>query len=184
MPPTNPNTRPPPDHHFLHYCDHLQRTLAEQVGYLHRSALEKYHDRNQILPAWQNDELCGYLLFNDTPGQRLARRRPTTCTIYQAAIQYDAQRTKHGTILVNQVIARARRTGLYFLDCWVTNTIPANDFWKALGFDLIDTRPGGRKRKRTLNHYRLRLPANPSTPFPSIPTPTSVTRPSTSIEHR
>lgn len=154
---------------FLKYCEDLERKLAEQVGYLHRSALEKYHARKQIFPAYENDDLCGYLLFNDTPGRRLAKRRPTTCTIYQAAIQYDAQRIHHGTNLVDQVITRARRSGLYFLDCWVTSTIPANDFWKAIGFDLLGSRPGGRKRKRTLNHYRLRLPANPQTPRIDIP---------------
>jgi ribosomal protein S18 acetylase RimI-like enzyme len=148
---------------LLSYYDDLQRKLAEYVGYLHKPVLQKYQQRHQIIPAFENDELCGYVLFNDTPGTKLKNAMPATLRIYQAAIQYDAQRIKHGTALVDQVLARARRRGFYFVDAFVTDTIPANDFWKAIGFHLIGTRKGGKKRKRTLNHYRMRIPANPPT---------------------
>ena len=158
---STPNQLPPRYDNLIPFCDGLQKKLREQVGHLHIEALQKYHGRGQIIPAWENDELCGYLLFNDTPATKLKRDIPTCVRIYQAAIQYDAQRIQHGTLLVNQLIARARRRGFYRLDCFVTTTIPANEFWQSLGFDLVGTRPGGKKRKRTLNHYRLRLPARP-----------------------
>lgn len=154
---------------LLRYYDDLQRKLAEYVGYLHVPVLEKYQRRGQILPAFENDELCGYVLFNDTPAKKLRKDMPACARIYQAAIQYDAQRIKHGTLLVNQVIHRARQKGFYLLDCFVTDTIPANDFWTALGFHLIGTRPGGKRRKRTLNHYRLRLPTTPQAQSITVP---------------
>lgn len=195
-----------PHETLIRYYDDLQRKLAEYVGYLHLPVLEKYQRRGQIIPAFENDELCGYVLFNDTPAKKLRQDMPTCARIYQAAIQYDAQRIKHGTALVNHVIHRARRSGFYLLDCFVTDTIPANDFWTALGFHLIGTRPGGKRRNRTLNHYRLRLPTTPQAQSITLPRitlpspehhldsthatdtpqerPTSVIRPSTSVELR
>ena len=181
---STPNQLPLPHDNLITFCNGLQKKLREQVGHLHVEALEKYHSRGQIIPAGENDEFRGYLLFNDTPAAKLKRGIPTCVRIYHAAIQYDAQRIQHGTLLINQLIARARQRGFYRLDCFVTSTIPANEFWQSLGFDLVGTRPGGKKRKRTLNHYRLRLPARPNSQLPEIPRPTSVTPPSTSVELR
>ncbi len=159
---------------LIGYCDDLQRKLAKFVGYLHKPALEKYARRDQIFPAFDNDELCGYVLFNDTPAKKLRTNIPACARIYQAAIQYDAQRIRHGSAIVNQVAARARQRGFWFLDCFVTDTIPANEFWKTIGFDLVGSRKGGNKRNRILNHWRLRLPAQPKTPLITIP---PITRP-------
>jgi len=146
---------------LIKYCSNLEWANADLVGYLRKPALEKYANRGQIIPAFENDDLCGYVVFNDTPGPRLRKERPATCTIYQACIQYDARRILHGTELVLEVIRRAARQGLHNVDCHVTDTIPANDFWKALGFHLTGTRPGGRRRKRTLNHWELNPTTNP-----------------------
>lgn len=142
---------------LLRYCSQLEWKHAPEVGYLAKPALEKYALRGQLLPAYENGDLCGYILFNDTPGQRFRTTYPAIARIHQAVIQYDARRILHGTQLVQQAITRAARNGFRYIDCYVTDGIPANAFWAALGFQLVGTRPGGRKRKRTLNHWIRQL---------------------------
>lgn len=159
-------TLPPPisTEQLIRYCSHLEWLNADAVGYIPKPALEKYAARNQILLVWENDDPCGYVLFNDTPGTRLVNARPGTCRIYQACVQYDARRVLHGTEVVKRVILRASRAGLPNVDCYVTDTLPANEFWRALGFHLTDTRLGGSKRGRVLNHWQT-VPPPPVPPF-------------------
>lgn len=151
----------PTSHELLvRYCDHLQRKLREEVGYIHMPALTKYVHAGRVFPSYQNGDLCGYLLFNDFPttDPRTHSVLPGTTRIYQAAIQYDAQRRHHGLALVDRLIERASAARYHYIDCYVTDSIPANDFWTSIGFQLIGTRPGGKRRKRILNHYRMTLP--------------------------
>lgn len=136
---------------FLRYADALQRLLYDQIGFLPRVALAEYHARGQIRPALENGDPCGYLLWYDGRNGNRPRRDPWHLHIHQAAISYDVQRRQHGTALVKWLLRRASRNAFRTIGCWVASDIPANAFWRDLGFEHIATRIGGRRRNRLHN---------------------------------
>jgi len=148
----------------LRYLNALQKANRDAVGFFGTAALFKYVSRGQVWLQLENDEPCGYLLFNDTPGARIRRVRPGTATIYQVCIQTDARRLANATSLVEALATEARRHGFDWLDCCVTDTIAANDFWPSVGFAVVGRRRGGRSRGRVLNHYERELRHDPREP--------------------
>jgi len=162
---------------LIRYCSALEWANADYLGYIPKPALLKYAERNQIIPAFDNDELCGYILFNDNPGPKLRYKAPATLRIYQTCIQNDARRILHGTQLLQALLNRPTTQTFRYLDCFVNQNIPANDFWTTLGFTLIGSRPGGQKRHRTLNHYRYTIPADDHrTSHPTLVRTTTIER--------
>src|SRR5947209_1089728 len=87
----------------LPYVVHLQKRHSTAVGFLPRAALEEKIRLGRIWLATENDEPAGFLHHGS-----LARPE---VRIFQAAVQYDAQRRHHGMALVNDLLSRASASG-------------------------------------------------------------------------
>lgn len=130
----------------LRYIEHLARSNYEAIGFIPRPKLAEYAARGQILMAEENDESAGFLVFG---------AGWPTLRIYQACIQYDARRREHGASLVARLITEAQRRGCHLISLWCADDLPANEFWQALGFRKVGTRPGGKARGRLHNQWVL-----------------------------
>jgi len=124
----------------------LAKRFTDQLGFLTRDAVEHYAMRGGVLRARENEEPAGFLVFVSTKGDQ-----PRVAQIYQAAVQLDAQRRKHGLALVDQACQLSRSSGAHLMQCWCASDLEANEFWLAAGFTNCGDRPGGRRRRR--RHY-------------------------------
>jgi hypothetical protein len=136
---------------MLQYILSLARKHTDALGFIPRATVERYVEAGQALLARENEEPCGFLIF----GNGWPRLK-----IYQACIQYDAQRRQRGLQLVGQVIALASERGCDAVSLWCADDLPANDFWRAAGFQLLRSKPGGHRRGRQLNLWVYWLPTN------------------------
>lgn len=143
----------------LKFIDHLQKKFSFQVGFMPLVWLAGYLRNGPVLMAFENDQPAGYLL-----GKAGYNRSPQDAIIYQAAIDYDAQRSHIGTELTEHFIDllpdRITRISL-----WCAQDIDANLFWEALGFTALAYRQGSDstqrfhifwQRRRNLNDHHVR----------------------------
>ncbi len=161
----------------LAYVRHLLSLHRDELGFLSTLALHEYWQRGQILLQHENGQPCGYVLWYDGRNGNRPLRRPADLAIHHACIQYDARRITHGTELVRWIVQHARASGFSRINAWVADDIPANAFWKAIGFQHVATRLGGEKRKRVHNLWarstaKETVPA--VLPITGNPTPTFV----------
>ena len=126
------------------YVTALARRHYEQIGFLPEPRLRAYWQAGQLWLDQENDEPCGFLVWGN--GYPVLR-------VYQVCIQYDAQRRLHASRLVGRLIRKAESEGYDAISCWVADDIPANDFWRAMGFRQVGTRAGGAKRARVHNRW-------------------------------
>ena len=136
---------------MLTYILGLAKKHTDEIGFLPRPTVERYWASNQVLIESENAEPCGFLIF----GRGWPRLK-----IYQACIQYDAQRRAHGLALVGRVIALASERACDAVSLWCADDLPANEFWQAAGFQLLRSKPGGHRRGRNLNLWVYWLPQN------------------------
>lgn len=136
---------------MLDYILGLARKHTDEIGFLPKATVEHYVRAGQVLLETENNEPCGFLIF----GNGWPRLK-----IYQACIQYDAQRRAHGLALVGRVIALASERGCDAVSLWCADDLPANEFWRAAGFQMLRSKPGGRRRGRDLNLWVYWLPTN------------------------
>lgn len=118
----------------LKYIDALCARFSREVGFIPRIALENRINgsRNGYVGlALENGDPAGFL----HTGSLL---KPEA-RIFQAAIQYDAQRCHHGKALVNDFIDKATRSGVKLVTLRCLSDLDANAFWKAMGFVHVGT---------------------------------------------
>lgn len=128
----------------MQYVVALSRRHYEEIGFLPEPRLRSYHASGQLWIANENSDPCGFLVWGN--GWPVLR-------VYQVCIQYDAQRRFHGAQLIGRLINKAESEGYTSISCWVADDIPANEFWNAMGFVKMRTRPGGKKRARVHNGW-------------------------------
>lgn len=120
----------------LAYIDMLQARFSHEVGYLPTVALEKRIQTGSTWIAFQNGQPAAYV-----SGVTPYMRRSDLAIIYQAAVEYDAQRRLISTALVEAwcgaVCPNANQICL-----WCAQDINANLFWSSLGFHAIAWRVG------------------------------------------
>lgn len=119
----------------LSYVVSLQRRFTEQLGFVPRAAVIQRLKSHQVLIALENGEPAGFLL-GATAVSNALHIRP----IYQAAVQMDAQRRRHGLELLDQLSTAALSHGQSMLQCFCRQELEANDFWRAAGFVKIALR--------------------------------------------
>lgn len=129
----------------------LQRKHTDELGFLPTVALREYAERGQIIPARENDEPIGYVLYFDGRAGKPPAKHPTQVKLHQVCIQYDARGILHGTELVREVERRARENAFTTVTAWVASDLEANQFWSAIGYKLAGTRQGGKRRNRIHN---------------------------------
>ncbi len=132
----------------LKFIDHLQRKNAEELAFYPNQVFEREIQNFRILLARVNGEPAGYLYhgaFN-----------PVT-KIHQACIEYDLRGQLYGSELVRAFsdIAKAHKVFSITLRCG--SDIEANFFWGKMGFVCEAVVPGGIRRMRDINCWRLPL---------------------------
>lgn len=135
------------------YIEHLTNRFSRELGFIPRVAIE-----NRIAGvrggyvglATENDDPAGFLHTGS-----LARLE---CRIFQAAIQYDAQRRHLGQALVSNFLAEARASGVKLVTLRCLSDLDANAFWESMGFRRVCTEPvsGNKNRGLRLNVWALR----------------------------
>lgn len=136
----------------LNFVLHLARQFSNNVGFIPRSAIDEYLDRQAITIAFENGQPAGYLLGNP----RL-KWQPALRPISQAAIAYDAQRRRHGYALIAKLETEARAAGQAGLQAICRTDLEANLFWQAAGFVKICHLRPDTARKRDLIVWRKPL---------------------------
>lgn len=142
----------------LAFLDHLQSQNYAVLGFLSRTSLREYVDREQADFAFHNGEACGYLLWYEGRNGHRNVASGDALAIRQACIDYDVRLLDHGRDLVCGVVDRAWVLGYRRVTCWVGSDIPAVSFWEALGFVHDGTRFGRGRRHRTHFHFSLSIP--------------------------
>jgi hypothetical protein len=130
----------------LTYVVSLMRANRESVGGLPVPAVKERVERGTVLLAKINGDPVGYLLFDNRAG---------VIRIPQACIQYDARRRHYGVALVTALLEQYPNTDEVSLRC--AADLEANIFWRDMGFVCVGTRPGGKRRGRTINSWTLWL---------------------------
>jgi hypothetical protein len=143
----------------------LQDKHRRELGWLTPVAIGEYLSRGVVTVGRLNNDRAAYLL-GDAGGQR----RPDTCRIVQACVQYDARHRRLGKAVVE---AYLRRLPLWINHCtlWCASDLEANEFWQACGFRAVAVRAGSRRNGRThiLWHRQLAFGerVRPFTPPPA-----------------
>lgn len=134
------------------YERHLAKKFTDELGFLPTLALQWYADHGLVWRIRENGDPAGFLVarLDYSADTRLAG-------IIQAAIDFTAQRRRHGLALVEHAAAMATAAGKTVLQCWCAADLPANEFWRAAGFTATTTRDGGRSRNRKLILWRRPL---------------------------
>jgi len=132
----------------LSYIDSLQRKNAEELSFYPKAVFEREIPNFRILLARINNDPVGYL-YHGAFGSVLK--------IHQACIQYDARGYLYGAELIANLkrLADAANTASITLRCG--SDIAANGFWRAMGFYCQSVTPGGVRRRRDINEWRLDL---------------------------
>jgi len=110
----------------LPYIVHLQRIWSNQVGFLPKSALERYIDSKNTLLVKERGQHAGYLNWTVT--------RNGLLRFIQIAIDPPLLRTALGTRLVNFTEDSARRNKCSLIRFQCRTDLFANHLWQALGF--------------------------------------------------
>lgn len=130
----------------------LQKDFAAEVGFIPDQAREWYLAAGCINIALQNGAPAGYLLGREKLRWNIAIR-----PIFQAAIDFDAQRRHLGLSLVAQRETEAREAGQMALQACCRDGIDANTFWEIAGFTKICQLDPKASRKRLINVWRKPL---------------------------
>lgn len=130
------------------YIDHLQRKNAESLSFYPKVVFEREIPLSRVLLAKYNNTPAGYL-YHGAFGQVLK--------IHQACIQYDLRGQLYGAALVRHLRGLAAALGSQSITLRCGSDIAANGFWKAMGFVCEGVTPGGVRRMRDINNWRLLL---------------------------
>lgn len=134
---------------LLTYCIDLMARDSNALGFVPRGRFAERIEHGQVLPAWDNGQLAGYILIG---------RPRDWLHIHQTAIQQDARRLQHGQALVDRAMAVARGAGCQGIGLRCAVDLPSNAFWMSLGFSLVSTIRGNNKTGRMINVYQLAFP--------------------------
>jgi len=110
----------------LSFLVSLQRTWANNVGFLPKAALLRYVNLNQCLVVFKNGQHAGYVNW--------CARKDGLLTIPQVAIEPTLLRTTLGTKIVRTLKRAAKRGNCSHLRLRSRSDLPCNKFWPEHGF--------------------------------------------------
>ena len=141
---------PPDAVQFVKFLDHLQDENRHALGFLPFEALRQAIELERVFLCYENDEPAGYVIHG--PAKKHGK-------IYQVCVAEDARRIEHGTALIEAVRAVMNHARAHTLTLHCADDLPANDFWKTLGFAHIGRRCKRKDGSRWQNRYQVELPA-------------------------
>ena len=139
------------------YAVAQQKRHSDELGFLPRQSIEQYAARGQLIISHENEDPASYAIYFTGRNGNRPRVDPYTLRIHQICTQYDARRITHATRLINRIMDVGYAQQFHSIRAWVADDIPANDFWKAVGFTIVGTRKGGRRRNRRHNLWTFDL---------------------------
>ena len=169
--PKNPISIRPAVAGDLAFVDFLQGKHSRMVGWMHRKALERKIELNEIIIAEQNRQTVGYCMGTDR-----YFKREDVGIIYQLNIVPWAQRGLVGASLLKAQFEKSAY-GCKLYCCWCAQDIEANRFWEAMGFVALAYRAGSEKKSRVHIFWQRRIRAGDETTpywFPSQTTGGSI----------
>lgn len=129
----------------------LMRENYDAVGFLPYEAVQEYMDLGRyILQTDESGIKVGYLLHGKPmPGGIL--------TVAQHCIETDKRLHGHGQEAFKTLLDRARAANCRAIKVRCASDLPSNEFWRAMGLEVVNVRQGGRKRQRDINVMLLDL---------------------------
>jgi len=121
------------------------------LGFLPRGAFEDASRRNRMSWLVSNDQLAAYAVFG--PSGASGR-------IYQIWVEPGVREIEYGRKLVDHIETRVAGWSKIALALWCATDLPANLFWRALGFIPTAQREGGNRGRRL--HLEWTRPINRS----------------------
>jgi GNAT superfamily N-acetyltransferase len=129
---------------LLRYVAALQARNSNELGFLPRAVFEEQAARGQLFLGLLNGEPCGYILAGS--GFQGVMR------CHQVCVEFDVRRRLYGAMLVSAVEEYGESLGCSQIVLRCGSDLPANEFWKSLGYHLADTEKAGAARR-----YRRRI---------------------------
>jgi GNAT superfamily N-acetyltransferase len=128
------------------FIDDLQRKNAEELSFYPSCVFEREVENGRIILARVNGEPAGYIYHGAFS---------PVCKIHQACIHYDLRGQLYGSALVRFFRSLCEAAGVMSITLRCGSDIAANGFWAAMGFDCQSVTPGGVRRMRDINEWRL-----------------------------
>ena len=153
---------------YLEQVRRLADANRDALGFLPASAYDEAAMKGCLWVAVEGTtkKLRGYLFFGD----RFPRLR-----VYQVYVQPEFRSLGTARTLMERLKAYGEGHDYLTITARVAAELPANKFWRGLGFSVVGRYPGG-KRDRTINRYALELDV-PTLFGQSRPVPDSIRQP-------
>lgn len=133
---------------MLIYIDMLQRKNAEALSFYPKQVFEREKENGRLFLGLLNGEPCGYLYVGATGGD-------VKC--HQVCIEYDARRKMYGKMLAICLEEYAKEAYSASITLRCGFDLDANNFWKEMGYNVIQILDGGVRRMRKINVWRKYL---------------------------
>lgn len=130
------------------YLDKLQRANADDLAFYPLTTLGKALADGHVIACEDNGDPAGYLWYGALVGGK-------DLIIFQACVDYDSRRRHLGYGMVAELVAVATAAGSTGVRLKCASSAESNEFWRAAGFVCTRVTPGGVKRGRDINWYRL-----------------------------
>lgn len=131
----------------LEFVRSLMKENSKALGFIPISAVRKACDENRLFIYSKNNERIGYLLFGPV-------RNGKNVTIWQICVDEKRRNMGFGKKLFDRLYKLALETGARGIRLRCADDLPANYFWKSIGFKLIGTVLSKNKRRK-INIYYL-----------------------------
>jgi len=128
---------------MIKYIDYLQRKNAEALSFYPIQVFEREMKNKRIFLGLLNNQPCGYIYVGASG---------TDVKCHQVCIQYDLRNRYYGACLVGALENYAYYANTITLRCGFD--LDANNFWKALGYRVINIVDGGIRRNRKINIWQ------------------------------
>lgn len=110
----------------------------KELGFVRRPALVEAIARSEVLIAKQNGNIVGFVEYR--------HRRDEQTTLYTIAIIQEYRGLGVGRKLVQSLITEAEECNKNFISLKCPESLAANQFYEALGFQLQEIETGKRRR--------------------------------------
>lgn len=132
----------------IQFIRQLMKENSKSLGFIPISAVKKAYNEGRVFLYYTNNKKIGYLLFGPV-------KKGKDVTIWQMCIDKQKRRRGFGKKLFNRLYRLALKTSAKGIRLRCADDLPANQFWKSLGFQLVSTVLS--KRRRKINIYYLPL---------------------------
>ena len=122
----------------------LADTFKNELGFVLRPALANSIERDEVIVAENSEGVVGFVEYH--------HRLDEQTTLYHVAVHPDHWRQGIGRQLVRALIRDSDKCNKGFIQLRCPVDLPANEFYKQLGFSQVDTDPGN---QRELAIWRL-----------------------------